>query len=1071
VTNDDLGLRGDNLMKRATTILVSMFALILLLTACAEDDPTPASPTEAPPPTAVPEEVVEPTAEPNMVVVQPEDGEAPIYLSIIWHQHQPVYFKDPETGLYVRPWVRLHAAKDYVDMAAILEEYPDIKATFNLTPSLIRQLDDLAAGAKDLYWTHTEIPAGQLTDDEKQFILNQFFDTNRGIIARFPRYQELLQLRDNNDDPLNVYTTQDFLDLQLLFNLAWTDPDWLEQEPLAGLVEKGRDFEEADKEIVLAEHERLIQEVIPIHKRLQDEGQIEITMTPFAHPILPLLYNTDLAREALPDVTLPASRFAYGVDAVAQVERGVELYEDHFGQAPRGMWPAEGSVAQEIITMVAQNGIEWMASDEGVLANSLGFDNFTRDSNDVVAEADQLYRPYYVEGRRGGPVAMVFRDVMISDLVGFIYSGMEGEDAAEDFVDRIHAIRDELNESGAEGPHLVSVILDGENAWEYYDNDGKEFLHSLYQMLSDDPLIETVTPSEFLEIAPDQPEIDDLWAGSWISHDFSTWIGEDEENRGWELLAETREFLELYITGNRQGSVTDEALEEALVQMYIAEGSDWFWWYGSDQNSGSDGSFDQQYRNTLKQVYLALGEEPPTVLDVPIIPEQAVAADIASTDLISPTIDGIVEEGEWDAAGVYEASGGAMAAAQPYFDSLSYGFDAKNLYLKTTVNPDYDVPEGESTVEIYLQTPGSANVNSFSRSESLLGFPSNNMLALSLTDGVPDSAAFFVASGSERWGETPEVVVEFAGGEDLVEMAILLADLGNADTGDRMTMRAFYQEMIELDDSLQSVDMHRLPGTGPAVIAVPDLGTTTVLIDIVDPANDDHGPGTYVYPSDGVFSPGNFDITNFQVGFDDENVVFRFLLRGPVDNSWGSPNGLSLQTLDIYIDKDGDGQGGAAMLPGRNLSLEDGTAWDYAITVEGWFPGIFVPGEEGPQRIAEASEFLVLTDPGQRKVTIRVPKSILGDDPENWRYAAMVLSQEGFPSGGVMRVRDVTPTTEQWRVGGAPAGATNHTRVVDFVWANQGDQEAWLSDFEIVGAPQGDLTADDFATVPVFGVE
>ncbi|MFN2190473.1 MAG: glucodextranase DOMON-like domain-containing protein, partial [Candidatus Promineifilaceae bacterium] len=665
-------------------------------------------------------------------------------------------------------------------------------------------------------------------------------------------------------------------------------PDW------GSMVAKGRDYEEADKAVILAEHERLIQEVIPVHKQLQDEGQIEVTMTPFAHPILPLLYNTDLARVALPDITLPAERFAYGIDAVAQVERGVELYEEHFGQAPRGMWPAEGSVAQEIITMVAQNGIQWMASDEGVLANSLGFDNFTRNSSDVVSEADLLYRPYYVEGRRGGPVAMVFRDVMISDLVGFIYSGMEGEAAAQDFVDRIHAIREELKESGAEGPHLVSVILDGENAWEYYDNDGKEFLNAMYQKLSDDPLIATVTPSEFLEIAPDQPEIEELWAGSWISHDFSTWIGEEEENRGWELLADTRAFLEQYISGNRQGTATDEALEEALLQMYIAEGSDWFWWYGADQNSGNDDSFDTQYRNTLKQVYLALGEEPPSVLDVPIIPEQAAAADIASTGLISPTIDGLADEGEWDAAGVYEASGGAMAAAQPFFDSLAYGFDAKHLYLKTTANPDYPLSEGESSIEIYMQTPGSANTNSFSRSGSLLGFPSNNMVAVTLSNGVPVSSTFFVASGSERWNETQDVIVEYGGDETLTELGVLLADLGNADTGDRMTMRAFYQESVEVDGSSQSVDMHRIPGPGPAVIAVPDLGTTMILIDIEDPLNDDYGPGTYVYPSDGVFSSGNFDITNFQVGYDDENVVFRFLLRGPVDNSWGSPNGHSV---------------------------------------------------------------------------------------------------------------------------------------------------------------------------------
>jgi carbohydrate-binding DOMON domain-containing protein len=302
-------------------------------------------------------------------------------------------------------------------------------------------------------------------------------------------------------------------------------------------------------------------------------------------------------------------------------------------------------------------------------------------------------------------------------------------------------------------------------------------------------------------------------------------------------------------------------------------------------------------------------------------------------------------------------------------------------------------------------------------------------------------------------------------------MAIPLTALGSADTGDRLTIRAFYQEMVEIDDAAHSVDMDRLPGTGPAVVSVPDLGTTTILIDIADPLNDDYGPGTYTYPSDPVFSPGNFDVTNFQVGIDDENVVFRFLMRGPVDNSWDSPNGVSLQTFDVYIDADGDGQGGVSMLPGRNLSFEDGTAWDYAITVEGWFPGVFVPGEEGPQRIAEASEFQVLADPGQQKVTIRVPKSILGDDPENWSYAAVVMSQEGFPSGGVMRVRDVTPVVEQWRVGGAPAGAANHTRVIDLVWANPGDQENWLGNFEPLAAPQGDLTAGDFAQVPMFGAE
>lgn len=1073
-----------------TTLLL----LGLLLVACAEEAaaPTIESPTAAAAPTqetaatTAPEEEA-PAAAPTAESAADEDAtpteetaaaEEPLYLAIIWHQHQPVYYKDPATNVYVRPWVRVHATKDYVDMAAMLAQYPDIHATFNLTPSLIRQLDDLAAGAKDLYWVTAEVPAEELTTEQKQFLLDRFFDTNREIIGRFPRYLELLEKRDGSDDPLTAFTTEDYRDLQILFNLAWVDPEWLAQEPLAALVAKGEGFSEADKEVLFAEHLRLIQEVIPVHAALQDTGQIEVTMTPFAHPILPLLVDTNLARVALPDVELPAQRFVYGQDAVAQVERGVELYESHFGRPPRGMWPAEGSVAQEIVTMVAQNGIQWMASDEGVLANSLGLDNFTRDSGETVVEADELYRPYYVQGSRGGPVAIVFRDVVLSDKVGFTYSGLDGAAAAQDFVDRLHAIRTQLQESGAEGPHLVSVILDGENAWEFYENDGKEFLNTLYQTLSDDPLIETVTPSEFLAIAPEQPQIDELWAGSWINHDFATWIGEEEENRAWDYLAQTREFLQQYITGSRQGDVSPEALEEALTQMYIAEGSDWFWWYGSDQNSGNDDSFDAQFRATLAAVYEALGAEPPAFVSVPIIPEAAATADRPATDLITPTIDGAAAAGEWDAAGRYAASGGVMAAAERYFDAIDFGFDSRNLYLHVTRNPDYTPPAGASSVDFYLGTPGSATTSNFSRGGSLLGFPANQLLSLSFADGALAEAAAYTAEANGKWtaavaapAADGQVALPFgeeasgqiaASGSD-IEIAIPLAALGGVDVGSQLSMRAYYQEPV--GEAL--VDGDRIPGPGPAVVAVPDLGTTTVILDVADPEGDDYGPGAYTYPTDAVFNAGNFDVTNFQVGYDENNVVFRFAVRGPVDNVWDSPNGLSLQTFDVYIDSDGAAAGDAALLPGRNLAFAEDYRWDYAITVEGWTPGVYVPGAEGPQRIAEASEFVVLTDPGQRRVTIRVPKAILGDNPEAWCYAAVVMSQEGFPSSGVLRVRDVAPTAEQWRIGGAPAGATNHTRVIDFVWPEPGQQEAWLSDFTPSDAMQSDLTAADFATVPM----
>ena len=323
--------------------LILILILILLLAACREQPQAPPpqttadiTPTNEPAPTAPPTATAapQPTAAPTAVPLADLCVE-PIYLAIIWHQHQPVYYKNPETGIYIKPWVRLHAAKDYVDMAAILQEYPDIKATFNLTPSLIRQLDDLSAGATDLYWQHTIIPADELTDEQKQFILDHFFDTNRKVIARFPRYQELLDLRDGSANPLADFTTDDYRDLQLLFNLAWTDPDWLAEGPPAALVEQGEGFSEADKQVVLDEHLRLIDEVVPIHREMQDSGQIEVTMTPFAHPILPLLVDTDLALRATPDITLPNQPFRWGQDATAQIERGVQYYTDHFDQPPR----------------------------------------------------------------------------------------------------------------------------------------------------------------------------------------------------------------------------------------------------------------------------------------------------------------------------------------------------------------------------------------------------------------------------------------------------------------------------------------------------------------------------------------------------------------------------------------------------------------------------------------------------------------------------------------------------------------------------------------------------------------
>lgn len=1036
-----------------------LLIVVLLLTSCGPKptaEPT-ASPTTPPATTA-------PTAEPT--------AEDVIYLAIIWHQHQPVYFKDPQTGIYAKPWVRLHAAKDYVDMAAMLEKYPKVHVTFNLTPSLIRQLDDLQSGTKDAYWVHTEIPANQLTDEQKRFVLRYFFDINPKIIQRFPRYVELRDKRPSDLNEVNAYTAQDYLDLQVLFNLGWTDPDFLAQPPLADLVAKGRDFTEADKAIVLQEHQRLIGEVIPIHKKLQDAGQIEVTMTPFAHPILPLLVDTGLAKIAMSEAELPTPPFRYGQDAVEQIERGVALYQEHFGRAPRGMWPAEGSVDQLIVNMVGLAGIRWMASDEGVLAKSIGLDSFTRNTKDVVQQADKLYRPYTVVGSRNIPVAMVFRDVVISDKVGFTYSGMPGKLAAQDFINRVHAIHDQLKAEGSTGPNLVTVILDGENAWEYYDNDGKEFLNTLYQLLSEDKTIVTVTPSEYLDKFPSEPsaKIDNLWAGSWINHDFSTWIGEEEENRAWTYLLQVRDFLAKFERGQRQAP-SAEALEQARTYMLIAEGSDWFWWYGTDQNSGADEDFDKQYRDTLKQVYLALGETPPDWLDVPIIAQAPAAAQQAAKALIAPKLDGVAAEGEWDAAGYYEATGGAMAAGSLPMTRLYYGFDAKHLYLRVDGMAEWGAltaaqsEQGRTTVGIYLLAPAPFKAQSvfsmYGKPTTLLGFGATRLAAVTFDGNGKVVAAEFYTFDGTTWtpsGETFEV--GYKANSKVLELALPLAVLApQADSGDRIQLRAVFSQ----GSAEQQQDVQVLPASGPSLVVVPDLGLTTPVLEVTDPNNDDHGPGTYTYATDAVFQAGAFDATSFSVSYDDKNIVFRFTLRGPLQNPWGSPNGVAVQTFDIYIDKDGPANGARLLLPGRNAALSKDYAWDFAIWVEGWTPGVFVPTPEGPKQVD--AQLTIIADPGQSKVTIKVPKSVLGDNPQDWAYAAAVLGQEGYPASGVWRVRDVEASAQQWRFGGAPADA-NHTRIMDLIWPQGATptQEEMLSTYKAASSVDG-LGPDDFAQI------
>ncbi len=1030
-------------MKRISIYLSFLMILAMLMSACA---PATTEPTGAP--TAAPTSIPQ-TLEPLSTAL-PLPVDDSLYLNLIWHQHQPLYYKD-EAGIYTRPWVRVHATKDYYDMASMVSKYPNVHITFNLTPVLIQQLDDYAAGAKDLYWVTAEKPAAQLTEEDKRFILQRFFDANWDhIIREHPRYEELLDKRGGTDSAaidaaLLSFTEQDFRDLQIWFNLAWFDPDFLAAEPLKALVDKGSGFSEDDKKIVFDKALEVISAVVPLHKELQDKDQIEVITTPYAHPILPLITDSDLAKVGNPGAESP-TRFSYPQDAVEHLTRSVAIYEEHYGQAPKGLWPGEGSVAQEIVPFVIQAGYQWMATGEPVLAKSLGID-FTRDGKETVRQADDLYRPYYVTDGSGSNVAVFFRDWVISDKIGFNYSSMAGKAAAADLIQRLENIKAKLQEQGALGPHVVTIVVDGENAWENYTNDGKEFFDNLYAMLAESTTIKTITPSEYLKLYPEQRTIPDLFPGAWFSANYDTWIGETEETIAWEYLRKTRETLEKYISGG--GPAEPKGLAAAQDYMLLAEGSDWFWWYGTDQDSGQDEYFDKGYRALLANVYTSLGEPVPNFVNAPIIQPKPVAASAAMQGLSTPVVDGKVDGEEWSKAAVYPADGLVPATG------LSYALDAQNLYVKL------DLTQSTKSIGLYLVVPGGSTSSAFARSTgdaepALLGLAATHLFELNAEDLL--LTGYTPAEAGWKAGEA--VGQAIAGETGTAEFAIPYSALGKVSAGDDIRLIAVMQ-------SAETVQI--LPAGGPAQVIIPDIDTSIAVLEVTDPDGDDHGPGAYTYPTDGVFKPAVYDIKAFRVSVDESSIIFKFVLNGPIANPWGSPNNLAVQTLDVYIDKDpGAGTGARLLLPGRNAALTDENGWEFAVWAEGWQPQILAPKADTlePVQITDAT-FKVLVDPAANSVSLRVPKEIFGEgNPADWGYAAVIMGQEGYPSPGVWRIRDIAGASAQWRFGGAPAG-TNATRIIDMAWPAESTptQEEMLGTFPLSNTKFEDLKPDDFAQI------
>ncbi len=612
-----------------------------------------------------------------------------VHLILLWHMHQPQY-RDPTAGRYVLPWTRLHALKDYWGMVRVLEEFPGVHATFNVVPALVAQLEEYASGLFNEPWFELAFrPAEVLSAEEKEELLGRAFQVNREhLLRRWPRYVELFDwAQASGGEPPATFGPRDWRDLQALSQLAWMDEEWLAGDPVVSrLARKGSDFSERDKQQLRAKQLELLARVLPEYRRAAQRGQIEISTTPYYHPILPLLCDTDVARTANPATPPLQPAFRHPEDAREQLQRARRHHQRVFGQPPAGLWPSEGSVSDQALGLAAELGFGWFATDEGVLGRTLGM-GFGRDVAGVPANAERLYSPLRVRlGER--EITGFFRDHYLSDLIGFVYSRMDAAAAAEDLHRRIRTIGERVQIGR---PLSVAIILDGENAWEYYPGNGREFLRQFYRRIESDPDIRALTASEALVAAGDAATVEHIFPGSWINTNFDIWIGHSEDVTAWSLLREAREFYERAEQSRAKGipgAPTEQQLAKAYEFVLAAEGSDWCWWYGPEHSSANDAEFDALYRKYLTEIYLQLSAEAPDGLAEPIKrqPERAVVA--APSAYLTVRVDGReTSYFEWLGAGLYSADrhGGAMHGRAYFLHELRYGFHEQFFYVRVDV--------------------------------------------------------------------------------------------------------------------------------------------------------------------------------------------------------------------------------------------------------------------------------------------------------------------------------------------------------------------------------------------------
>ena len=554
---------------------------------------------------------------------------------LCWHMHQPFY-REGLDGNFRLPWVYLHGIKDYTDMAAHLERHPDLHAVVDFAPVLLEQIDlyaqqlsawlergekmadpllNLLAGAQAI--PDTAIGRQQLISDCKRC-------NPATMVDPYPAFRHLMSWTkdcypdahdstefDAGQVPLEYLSEAYFIDLLVWYHLVWTGHSLRENETIRRLMVQQTGFTLTDRRALVEVIHGALEGIIPRYRALSERGQIELAMTPYAHPIVPLLNDFENMRCALPDAPGPnAERYPGGTDRSRwHMQRGIELFEQHFGLCPKGVWLSEGGVSADALAVLDEFDMQWTASGEGVWANCCQHLQEESNQSEIPAEdlRRSLFRPYrYQQGK----THLFFRDDGLSDMIGFEYQHWDAQDAAANFCHNLENIARYLGDAADE--HVVSIILDGENAWEHYTDNAHHFLDALYQCLPHNDLFKLTTFSEMTERLPAK-RIEELCPGSWIYGSFSTWIGEKDKNAAWEALVEAKLVYDEVFSTN----MLDETQKQrATVQLAICESSDWFWWFGDYNPADGVRDFDQMFRSHLTSLYTLLNRQPPPGLQI-----------------------------------------------------------------------------------------------------------------------------------------------------------------------------------------------------------------------------------------------------------------------------------------------------------------------------------------------------------------------------------------------------------------------------------------------------------------------